>query len=272
MEERLKKPGMASGQTVQDADQGEMEINLVELLIRLLEKWKIIAMAAILGAVIAGAITFGFITPTYTATSKLYVLNGSNSLLNLSDFQLGSYLATDYQEVFTTHEVQEAVLEQLDLEEKYTTDELEKMITITNPNNTRILYIACDSTDPQEACDIANTFAAVAQTFIEARMDSKQPSLFSEAVAPELPSAPNSKLNIVLGFALGLLLSCGIITVLFITDDRIRTREDIEKYMDIPTLGMMPLNKDDPSVTNKKGGHSGHSSKNSTSSKGGSHA
>ena len=264
MEERLKQPGMVSGQTTQDADQGEMEINLVELLIRLLEKWKIIAMAAILGAVIAGAITFGFITPTYTATSKLYVLNGSNSLLNLSDFQLGNYLATDYQEVFITHEVQEAVIDQLNLE--YTPEKLEKMITIFNPNNTRILYISCDSKDPQEACDIANTFAAVAQAFIEDRMDSKQPSLFSEAVKPEKPSAPNNKLNVALGFVLGLLIACGAITVLFIADDRIRTREDIEKYMDIPTLGMMPLNKDDPYFAKKNG----HKNK-KASAKGGSH-
>ena len=266
MEERLKQPGMTSGQTVQDTDPGEMEINLVELLVRLLEKWKIIALAAILGAVVAGAITFGLITPTYTATAKLYVLNGSNSLLNLSDFQLGNYLATDYQEVFVTHEVQEAVIAQLNLE--YTTEELEEMITITNPNNTRILYISCDSKDPEEACAIANTFATVAQAFIEARMDSKQPSLFSEAIVPELPSSPNNTLNVILGFALGLLIACGVITVLFITDDRIRTREDIEKYMDIPTLGMMPLNKDDPSVT-KKGGHNGRKK---ASSKGGSAA
>ena len=264
MEERLKQPGMVSGQTAQDTDQDTMEINLVELLIRLLEKWKIIAMASILGAVIAGAITYGFITPTYTATSKLYVLNGSNSLLNLSDFQLGNYLAADYQEVFSTHEVQEAVIDQLNLE--YTPDQLAKMITISNPNNTRILYISCNSKSAEEARDIANTFAEVAQAFIELRMDSKQPSLFSEAVTPDKPSAPNNKLNVVLGFVLGLFIACAVITILFITDDRIRTREDIEKYMDIPTLGMMPLNKDDPYVA-KKGGH-----KNNKTAKGGNHA
>ncbi len=61
------------------------EINLVELLYRLIEKWKIIALASLLGALIAAVYTFCFITPMYTATSKLYVVNTKDSAINLSD-------------------------------------------------------------------------------------------------------------------------------------------------------------------------------------------
>ena len=49
---------------------GEDEIDLVELMYRLLEKWKIIVLACILGALIAGVYTICFVTPMYTATSK----------------------------------------------------------------------------------------------------------------------------------------------------------------------------------------------------------
>ena len=32
-------------------------------------------------------------------------------------------------------------------------------------------------------------------------------------------------------------------TLLFVMDDRIRSSEDIEKYLHMPVLGMMPLQK-----------------------------
>ena len=38
----------------------------------------------------------------------------------------------------------------------------------------------------------------------------------------------------------GLLLSCGVIVVQFLLDDRLRSVDDIEKYVQLPTLGVMP--------------------------------
>ena len=90
---------------------GEDEIDLVELMYRLLEKWKIIVLACILGALIAGVYTICFVTPMYTATSKLYVVNAKDSAINLSDLQIGNYLASDYTEVFSNWHVHEMVLE-----------------------------------------------------------------------------------------------------------------------------------------------------------------
>ena len=53
-----------------DAQQNapEAEIDLVELMYRLLEKWAIIVLSCILGAVIACAYTLFMVTPQYTAT------------------------------------------------------------------------------------------------------------------------------------------------------------------------------------------------------------
>lgn len=39
---------------------------------------------------------------------------------------------------------------------------------------------------------------------------------------------------------IGLVLSCGIIVVQFLMDDRLRSADDIEKYVQLPTLGVMP--------------------------------
>lgn len=214
------------------------EIDLVELLYRLIEKWKIIVLACLCGALIAAVCTFYFITPMYTATSKLYVVNAKDSAINLSDLQIGNYLASDYMEVFSNWHVHEMVLQRLGLD--YTYSQLAEMVSVENPKDTRILYVNVASDDPQEAKDMADTYAQVAREFIAVKMDTEQPNIFEEALLPSRPSSPNKSRNIIMGFMIGLILSCSVTIAQFLMDDRLRSADDIEKYVQLPTLGVMP--------------------------------
>ena len=156
--------------------QEETEIDLIELLYRLLEKAKYIIAAAVLGAVIAIVYTLYFITPTYTATSKLYVLNGTSSAIDLSALQIGTQLASDYKEVFSNWHVHERVIEELDL--PYTYSQLNKMVSVSNAESSRILHIKVKSTSAQEAKLLADTYAKVAQEFIAEKMSTERPNIF----------------------------------------------------------------------------------------------
>ena len=123
----------------------------------------------------------------------------------------------------------------------YTYRELQNMINVSNPTNTRILYISAISTDPEEAKSIADTYAEVAREFIATTMDTREPNVFEEALRPTTPTSPSKSRNVAIGFILGALLACGIITVRYLMDDKIHSSEDVEKYLGIPTLGMLPL-------------------------------
>ena len=227
-------------ETHQEPD--EVEIDLMELLYRLMDKWKWIVLGALLGTVVSAAITLFVLTPKYEATAKLYVLNSNDSAVNLSDLQIGSYLATDYQEVFRTWEVHEMVIANLGL--FYTYQELQEMLSVTNPPSTRILYITITSESPREAAALANEYASVARKYISSTMATEQPNNFSIALEPTKAISPNKTLNIILGFLIGVVFVVAIITVLFILDDKIRTNEDILKYAGMPTLAMIPAAKE----------------------------
>lgn len=111
----------------------ETEIDLMELLFQFLAHIRLILLITLLGALGAAAYTQFWVTPIYEATAKLYVLNSSDSALNLSDLQIGSYLASDYIEVFKTWEVHEMVITNLGLPYSYT--QLQSMLTIENPTS-----------------------------------------------------------------------------------------------------------------------------------------
>ena len=231
---------------------GEYEIDLLELFYRLVENVKYIIAAALIGVVLAWLYTTILVDPLYTATSKLYVLNAGDSAINLSDLQIGNYLASDYQEVFKNWHVHEMVIDRLGLPYNYT--QIGNMISVSNPTNTRILYIKATSKSPEEAKSLADTYASVAQEFIATTMDTREPNIFEEALEPTRPSSPNVRRNMLLGFVIGFIAACGVITIRYLMDDKIHSSEDVEKYLGIPTLGMLPMQDDKHSASKQKRG------------------
>ena len=234
---------------VDNNDNNELEIDLIELLLRLLERWKSIVAGALVGAVIMGVYSFMFATPIYEATSKLYVLSASDSAINLSDLQIGSYLTKDYTEVFDTWEVHEIVRQNLGL--SIDREKLSKMLTVSNPNDTRVLAMTVSNPDPALAAAIANEYASVAKQYISATMKTDEPTDFSEALVPEAPVSPQKARNVALGFILGAFVVCALVVVQFLLDDKIKTSEDIRKYIGIPTLAIIPDNDEAAKVSPK---------------------
>ena len=57
---------------------------------------------------------------------------------------------------------------------------------------------------------------------------------------PALPFKPNLKTNLMLGFALGALLSLGLVMLLEQTDQRVRTLDEVRALVSGPIIGMLP--------------------------------
>lgn len=195
------------------------EIDLSEVLYRILDHWKLIIIVGILGAALAWTITHFFITPQYKSTAKIYVLSSSDSVVNLSDMQIGTYLASDYQEVFNTREVHEQVISNLSL--PYTYSQLQKKLDINNITGTRILGITVEDEDPNQAATIANEFATVASDYIALVMQTDRPTSLSMAVPPQEPSSPKTMMITALGGVGGVLIVILIIVLIVMTDNRV---------------------------------------------------
>lgn len=217
-------------------------IDLLGLMFHILEKFWVVVIAAVACALLAGMYARGAV-PTYTATAKLYIVNpNSNSGISIADLQLGTVLTLDYQEVFKTWEVHEMVREELNL--PYSYEQMQSFISVVNPEDTRILYIYATYFDAQMAADIANAYAKAAKTFIINTMRAEEPSDFSIALVPSTAHVVSKTSTIIKGFLLGSVLAVGILTLLFVLDDRPRTPECISTYGGIPTLAILPSTKE----------------------------
>lgn len=222
----------------QGMQEAETEIDLLELLSVLLANLRWIVLAVLFCAAGAFFYTQHFVTPMYRSTGSLYVVSSRDSVINLSDFQMGNYLASDYEKVVYTWEVLQQTRENLNL--PYTQEALRSMIFVNNPQNTRILEITVQSAIPREAANIANQLMLVVSDYVQNVMETEKPNILSEAQVPTVRHSPSKTRNTMLGGVLGGFLSVLVIFIVFMLDDKIKTPDDILKYTGIPTLAIVP--------------------------------
>ena len=118
-----------------ERERDEIEIDLREIFLVLKKRFLVILLTAVIFAAAAGAYSFYVAEPVYEATSKLYITSQSTSITSLADIQVGSSLALDYLELMKSRPVVEEVIDDLGLKMKY--EDLLKMMSVTNPADTR---------------------------------------------------------------------------------------------------------------------------------------
>lgn len=219
-------------------DQGEQEINLLELTMELVTRWKRIVILVILAAGIGFGASKFLMETRYQSTSLLYVFTKSTSITSLADLQMGTNLTNDYKVVITGRPVLEQVIENLKLEETYRS--LQERISVTNPQDSRILEITVTDTSSKRAKAIADELADLSAGFISDKMGQDAPSVIQYGYADENPAAPNTKKNTLIAGLLGFLLAVVSIVLPFIFHDTILTEEDVQKKLGLQVLGVLP--------------------------------
>lgn len=219
-------------------DDEEIEIDLRAILLEWRKRWWMIAAALVAGALAAGLFSRVILSPVYESTSMMYVLSKETTLSSLADLQMGTQLTQDYKVLVTSRPVLEEVISELGLDMDY--EDLQEAVSINNPSDTRILTITVSNSDPVMAKTIVDEIAQTASGYIGSIMEMVPPKIVEEGQVPEYQSSPSVKRNAALGGIVGAVLVCGVLTLLVILNDTIRTEEDVERYLGLTTLALVP--------------------------------
>lgn len=239
----------------------EIEINLRQIFVVILNKIVVIGLVGVIFALLAFIGSKLLLKPVYESKTSLYVLNKQNQqgVTTLSDLQSATQLTNDYMILVKSRTVTEKVISDLNLNLK--SEQLVKKISVKTPSDSRVLEITVSDHDQYEAKRIADKIAQISADTICDIMQIEKVNVVEEANVAEVPSSPNSTKNAIIAFALGLILAIAVVVVRFVMNDTINTSEDIEKYLGISTLALIPLSEDlDDSVdaaskAKKKGKH-----------------
>ena len=221
----------------------EITIDLKEIAYVLMEKLHYIVMFLLVGAVVFNMYSYFLIKPTYTSTSRLYVVSATkDSVVNFSDLSVGTNLTKDYVELLLSYPVLDKVSEKIekDYDYKISSESLQKMISLENPEDTRILNINVTTTDPKVSKTIANALADEAVEYIPDTMGTFKPNIAQVAREAKIKTGPSYLKYTAIGALLGTLLCMAWFIFKYLSDDTIKTKEDIEKYFGMSPLAVLP--------------------------------
>lgn len=225
---------------VERTDVREMEeIDLLELFRAILKHIKLIIVLCILFGVGGFFGTKLLITPTYTASTSIYLtpqISESGSL-DYNSQMANSKLVTNVVNLLTQNNIMSEVAKDVGLENA---SSVKKCVNVTNQTDTEIVTITATTTDPKLSKDIAN---GTVNTFIKTmqkNLNVRNIEVVDKAKLSYVPSGPSVKKNTMMATMVGFVLGCGYAVLKFLLDNRLRTKEEAEKYLGVPVFCEIP--------------------------------
>lgn len=222
----------------------ELEIDLLHLLRVLWQKAWIIALSIILCGAIAFSYALFFITPQYEARAMMYVNNSSFSVgstsfsISSSELSAAKSLLDIYVIILGSRITLEAVIDEAGLD--YTYEQLDKMVSASSVNGTEVFEIVATSSDPAEAKLIVDTIQNILPDRIAEIVDGSSVRIVDTAVVPVTRSSPSYTRYAMIGMLLGAVLSCGVIVVVDLLNNTVRSEDYLIERFDIPLLAVVP--------------------------------
>lgn len=234
-------------------DKEEDTIDLGAIFNLLLARIGWIILMGVLVGIVAFVITKFVIVPKYTTSTQILVISenknaadSAGNAVNFSNIQSSTYLAKDYVYMITSKPVMQQVISELGLQDISYSD-LASQISVTTPDDTRILIISVTDENPVKAKQIADSVRENSIEHIQSVIGTDTVRSIDGdigAVVPTSQSSPNVKRDTILGVLLGIIIACAIIILRYILDDSIKTEEDVHNRIGLSVLVNMPFKND----------------------------
>lgn len=219
----------------------EQVISISEIIDAVKKRWKIIVLTTVLATVVSGIFSFFVISPTYEASTKIFIgKEGAESEgYNSSDVSMYQNLIKTYSELIKTKDLVNKAINNSEYD--LSVNNVLNGITVNTLTGTQILQISYQSKSPSIAKNILESITNEFITKAEELVPNGNVKILESVELPKNPVAPNKTMNIAIAFILGMMVGFGIVFLLEYLDNTYKNKEQLEKDLDIPVLGVIPM-------------------------------
>lgn len=228
------------------------ELDIQELIKIILKRLWLIILIPVIAVGIAGYINFKVFVPIYEAYTTLLVTGLSNTAVNtgsssgsetmsFEDIIAGQTLVSEYSEIIRSKRVTSTVVKNLN-DSSITENELAGMISIGAVNDTRIIAISVQNTDPVKAAKIADVVASAFSEEIGVLYQIENINIIDRAEVPQKPIAPTKKKNLAMTGLAAIVAALGLVFLIEFLDNTIKTSDDVERHLGLNVIGSIPIN------------------------------
>ncbi|GEL13700.1 exopolysaccharide biosynthesis protein [Lapidilactobacillus concavus DSM 17758] len=231
----------------------------IESILKILRKHLRLIIASTIACLLVSAVaTYAFMTPKYQAGVDILVNRKQENNINnqLSDQQADVQMINTYKDIITKSvtltPVRKEVREQLGYD--ISTSELQGMISVTNQQNSQVFTINVTDTDAARSATIANIIAKTFQKKVKQILSINNVTIIASATKPKSAVSPRKKLNLMIGFVLGLLIGVGLAFLRELTDHNVKDIDYLTDELGLTKLGIVSHYH----TGSKKSGHRKH--------------
>lgn len=204
----------------------------------------LIILMTILSITASGLVSYFVLEPEYQTFTTLIVgkpkdYQNVDNKLEYNDLLLNQKLVSTYGELVKTRIVADEVIKNLNLDMSY--KEFREKVNVNLVRDTEIIKLEVMDTNPVLAAEIANETAQVFMENVKDIMMVENVQVIDEAQVPDIPIKPRPSLNMVIAGVLGLMVSIFLVFLLEYLDSTIKTPDDIERYLNLPVIGTIPM-------------------------------
>lgn len=213
-------------------------MELTKLWITLKSHWKIIVVITLIATFSAGIVSKFILPKKYAGITTLMVIPQGSSSVLYTGLVSGQQLTTTYGDLAVSPTIIGEVDQKLHLSIPIKT--LSSMIKAKPGANTDLVTITVTTLNPVQAAQIANTIGQQTIKLVSHAEGQKSLQMVTSATPNTTPVSPNTKLNVAVAFALGMMISIGLAFLLEYLNDSLQTEDQAKNVLNLPILGVIP--------------------------------
>lgn len=222
----------------------EMEISLEEIWEVVKKNWKLMVICTVVAAVLGFLVNQFLLAPTYTASSRLYIMNTTQAnnyntdgeqIVSTTDLSSSLMLSKDYIEILQSERVTKAAAQRMGLLSLGDYD-----ISVSSATDTRMIKIVVTGKDQKGVAKLANILTEEFTACVQQIMHMDNVTVIDTAAVPAGPSGPAKMKNTMLCAMAGLMIALAISFLRYFLDTTIKSSDDIERYLNLPVLAKIP--------------------------------
>jgi capsular polysaccharide biosynthesis protein len=180
--------------------------------------------------------------PVYEARCTLYIIDkntNQDSSITYENIIVNEQLVKDYRELVKSKSVTREVISELKILD-LTPQSLADKIDVSSKNDTRVLEIKVADYNPDRAKKIADKVSDIFIKKIADLMNTDNVNIIDYAEVPENPVNSNLAYSALKCLFICLPLLAGIVILIESANNTIGTIEDVEHYLKLEVLGVIP--------------------------------
>jgi succinoglycan biosynthesis transport protein ExoP len=220
------------------------EIDLLDIGRAIWSKFWFVILLTLIGAALAFGITNFLIHPTYRSSFTVYVNNHSSNSenqvnsLNSGDTAASQTLAQTYASILKSRPVVEDAMDRISMNTAY--DDIVDDITTEVDTDSQLVTLDVTMESAKEARNLARAIARVSPKYIANIVEGSSMKIVSSPILADKPYAPSIPKNTAIGAIIGFLLAVVIVVIRHLSDDRIKSVEELKAKFGFSVIGTIP--------------------------------